>query len=366
MRYQILGEGFIHQCPPGKGPGALAVGSRCVALPNGDLLCSFMLTSALGTNDFAPALFRSRDGGVTWHEQGPVWPELRSRSSIFASISRDTAGNVFLFGSITPIDIPGESFWNAATQGLKQNELIWARSTDEGRTWPGPKGVPLAYPGSAEAPGPLCITRSGCWLGPYSPYNSFNPAVAVARNQVVVVRSADQGRSWTPAAMLHFEEPASSAAEAWCVQLADGRLLGVAWHMHPGGDYPNPYAISRDDGGTWSQTRSTGILGQSTALAALPDGRALFIYNQRKHGEVGVWLAMARPTESDFGIEHNAPVWRAETPTQRGTSGEHADWGDFSFGEPSITPLDNDTLLVTFWCVQPSGRGIRYVKMRIN
>ena len=124
--------------------------------------------------------------------------------------------------------------------------------------------------------------------------------------------------------------------------------------------------MSRDGGRTWNPARSTGIQGQSTALAALPDGRALFIYNQRKHGEVGVWLAVARPTDADFGLEHNAPVWKAETPTQSGTSGEHSEWGDFSFGEPSITPLADGTLLVTLWCIQPSGRGVRYVKLKLE
>ena len=113
-------------------------------------------------------------------------------------------------------------------------------------------------------------------------------------------------------------------------------------------------------------TRSTGIMGQSTALAALPDGRALFVYNQRRHGDVGVWLALVKPTATDFGIEANEIIWRAQTRTQRGTSGAHAEWGDFSFGEPSVTLLPDGALFVALWCVQPSGRGIRYVKLRMN
>ena len=40
-----------------------------------------------------------------------------------------------------------------------------------------------------------------------------------------------------------------------------------------------------------------------SALAPLSDGRALFIYNQRKHGDPGVWLAIVRPTDHDFSIE---------------------------------------------------------------
>jgi hypothetical protein len=358
MPFAVQAEGFITQ-------RRIAVGPRTAVAPNGDVFCSAMLTAALGTNDFVPVMYRSVDGGVTWVEQGPVWPHLAGHWSIFASISRDSGGRLFLCGSRTAIDKVGESFWSDATQGLKQNELIWAQSTDSGRGWTEPTVIAMPIPGAAEAPGALCCTRRGRWLLPYSPYNTFDPGVSVQRNQVVVVHSDDQGRTWDHAVMLRFADARSGAAEAWVVELSDGRLLGTAWHLgHGGADHPNAYALSHDGGTTWGPTQSTGILGQSTALAALPDQRALFIYNQRKHGEPGVWLAVVRPTDADFGVEANEVVWRAETPTQKGTSGAHDEWSDFSFGEPFVTVLSEDRLLVALWCIQPSGRGIRFVKLR--
>jgi hypothetical protein len=91
----------------------------------------------------------------------------------------------------------------------------------------------------------------------------------------------------------------------------------------------------------------------------------VFIYNQRKHREPGVWIAVVKPTENDFGVESNEIVWRAQTRTQSGTSGEHSEWKDFSFGEPSVTLLPDKTLLVALWCVQPAGQGIRYARLRM-
>jgi len=105
-------------------------------------------------------------------------------------------------------------------------------------------------------------------------------------------------------------------------------------------------------------------MGQSTALAALPDGSALFVYNQRKHGEVGVWMAQVRPTQNDFGVRSNEIVWRAETATQSDTSSDHAQWDDFSFGEPAVNILPDGNLLVVFWCIQGDEQGIRYVKLK--
>ena len=377
MNFSILSEGFVTSNPTLQGRPALAVGSRCAALDDGSLLCSLMLTSRLGTNDFVPVLYRSADGGTTWTAEGPVWPELQQQWSMFVSISRDPGGRLLLFGSRSAIDVPGETFWSDATQGIRQNELIWAASDDGGRRWSGPTPIPMPIPGSAEAPGALCVTSSGRWIAPYSPYNTFDPQLAVDRSQVVVVFSDDCGVTWQHSSMVRFSAPDLTAAEAWVTELTDvraganatrkRRLLGTAWQLDQsqGTDRPNAFALSLDGGQTWEPTRSTGILGQSTALAATRDGRGLFIYNQRKHGEIGVWLALVDPTPDDFGIVHNQIVWKAPVATQSGTSGAHAEWEDFSFGEPSITVLPDGTLLATIWCLQAGKGAIRYVRLRL-
>src|SRR5262249_27250202 len=142
MRFTPLREGFITRLSATKGPGSIVAGPRTVLLPDGDLLCSGAMSSGLGANDFTPMLYRSTDGGDSWEEQGVIWPHLQARWSIFVSISRDAEGRLFLFGSRTPIDRPNESFWSDATQGLKANELIWAGSTDGGRTWTEPVVIP--------------------------------------------------------------------------------------------------------------------------------------------------------------------------------------------------------------------------------
>lgn len=367
MQYEILQEGLVTRREPGT-PTATACGSRAVIDVHGELVCSYMVQSALGVNDFKPMISRSSDGGATWREQGLIWPHLQHTYSIFGSVSQAPDRTLFFFGSRTPIDEPGEAFWCESTHGLKPNELVWAKTVDDGATWSEPKVVPMLIPGSAEVPGPLCITRKDRWVCCYSPYNTFDPKVMVERNQVVCLSSRDHGKTWVHTAMLRFPDRNSVAAEAWVIELADGRLLGAAWHSNEtlGANQPNAYALSQDGGLTWSLTASTGILGQSSALAALPDGRAIFVYNQRQNGEVGVWLAVVRPTETDFGVEANAIIWHAHTATQNGTSRDFKDWTDFSFGEPSITVLPDGTLLATLWYVQDGTAAIRYVKLRMR
>jgi hypothetical protein len=366
MPFQTISEGWVTKCQPGT-PTAVAAGPRCAVTNEGDVVCTFMVQSQLGINDFKPMLARSHDGGRTWSEGQLLWPHLQDRYSIFGSVSRAPDGNLFFFGSRCPIDIPGETFWSDATQGLKPNELIWSRSADGGRKWADPQVIPMPIPGAAEAPGALTVMRSGRMVCCYAPYNTFDPGRVVDRNQIVALRSDDGGATWQHNSMIRFESERSSGAEAWVIELADGRLLGTTWHLNQqdNSDHPNAYAVSLDGGDTWLPTRSTGIMGQSTSLAALRDGRALFIYNQRRHGEPGVWMAVVRPASSgnDFGVESNEIVWRAQTRTQSGSSGEHNEWTDFSFGEPCVALLPDNTLLVVLWCVQPTGSGIRYVRL---
>ncbi|MBM3458950.1 MAG: exo-alpha-sialidase [Armatimonadetes bacterium] len=370
MKLEILAEGFVLRCPE-TGPRAAAVAPRAALAAGGELLCSLALQSGIGQNDGVTVLCRSKDLGLTWQEQGPVWPGAVGAHSIFADISRTPSGEHLLLGMRWKIDAPGESFVHPENHGLKDNEMIWARSADQGRTWSEPAVIPRPVPGAAEVPGVLLATRQGRWLAPYVPYPTWDPGLRVDVSKVIVVGSDDQGRTWPHwAAMLQVAEPDSSGNEQWVVELSDGRLLGTAWHIDLKGKtpYPNIYALSHDGGLSWGPTRSTGLVGQSMGTAALADGRVACVYNVRTTGEPGVWLAVARPDDRAFNAEFNQPVWRAQAATQRGSSGELAEggWLDFAFGEPAVLPLPDGTLLVLLWCLQPEGRGIRYVKVHLT
>src|SRR5437588_10432114 len=159
MQWDVVDQGFvIQQCAAARGSD-ITIGPRIVVLPGGEAICSFMFSAKTATNDFVPALCRSSDGGRTWSEPQIVWPHLRSRWSLFVSISRDPyPGLRYLYGTQTLIDVPGESNWNCTTQGLKENKLVWSSSEDGGRTWTEPAGIPMPIAGAAEAPGPLCVT----------------------------------------------------------------------------------------------------------------------------------------------------------------------------------------------------------------
>ena len=368
LAFEQIDWGQVYQCDRTSSL-PIAVMPRCVMTGRDKMLCSFSLVPAMGINGFLPVLTRSQDGGESWSEPEPIWPSLQKKYSIYASVSAAPDGKLFLFGTQTPIDVPGESIWCDQTHGIKQNELIWATSTDSGHSWSDPAVIPMPIPGSAEAPGVMCVTRKGTWLVPYSPYNTFDPTLRVQRNQVLTLRSTDNGRTWSHSAMLTFKQADSGGAEAWVIELADGRLLGTAWHIDHSRreqSFPNTYALSLDEGRTWLPTKSTGILANTTVLAALPEGKAIFGYVQRSKDSAGIGLAIVHPTESDFGIQANEMVFTAWTSTQSGQSAQDNEWLDFSFGEPSVTIMPDRTLFVSYWCIEPEFQGIKYIRLRLK
>ena len=373
-RFDVIDEGWIVRRDRSEGAGR-AGGARCVVTRGGQVICVFIASSGMGRNDFKPMLTRSDDGGATWSEAVPLWPHLTDDWSILAPIAGGPDGELLVFGSRCRIDSPGELFWNEATQGLKANELIWSRSIDQGGTWLDPQVIPMptpdppgppGSPGAAEAPNPMCVTRQGRYVACYSPYGTFDPDLVVDRSVFVVVYSDDRGATWRHGRMMRFAEPNSGTAMGAVAQLADGRIIGSGWHMHlqDERDHPTPYAISAD-GEHWQAHRSTGIMGQSVSLTPLPDGGVLMPYNQRRHGQPGVWMALARPTATDFGVAADSIVWQAPTATRTGTSGDHSQWTDFAFGSPAVALLGDDKLLVTFWVELPASQGVRYVRLKL-
>lgn len=366
MKFEIIENGFIYD-NSSKNDGLVACTSRCAVNDNGQLLCSFMLNSGLGMNDFTPYLAVSEDCGLSWTVRGKIWPQLQKNWSINVSISRAADGRLFLFGSRTPRGADGESFWCQETLGILLNEMIWASSSDGGQTWSPPQPLKTPLPGAVESPAPLCVTHTGRWAAPYSPHNTFDPNLKVDLQHVVAMITDDCGTTWKHNSAIRVSQPDAYVAESWITELSDGRLLVTTWHLsrNQGDDYPNAFAISHDNAQTWSKTYSTGIMGQSAATAPLPDGKVLFVYNQRRHGTPGVWLALAKPKDNDFGIILNEPVWLAATATQNNSSGKSLNWTDFAFGEPSVTVLPDGGIIAAFWCIQPSGSGIGFVKLKI-
>ena len=332
-------------------------GPRTAVLDDGSVVCTFMINSCGGANDFVPMISFSKDA-KEWTPAEKVWPALEGKDSLFGSVRRGKDGKLSISGQGFDIAYPGEAFWSDEAMGMKENYVFYSVSEDS-KTFPEPVKVALPYYGSAEQPGGL-LTEEGKMTMIYAPYPTIEKKEEVDNKIIVLLRSTD-GETFT-AKKIGAVEGDSQYAESWIERLSDGRLVISSWQT--ASEDSSQYLISDDDGETFKGPFAQPFRGQSTGICSWEDGSVLIAYNQRKYGEIGVWLAMEKfDGEGKFELLENEPVWIAPKATKNESSGDFGQWTDFSFGEPSVTVLPDNSLLVTLWYQKDDTNGIRYVRL---
>ena len=207
----------------------------------------------------------------------------------------------------TPVGRPGRELVGRRAPGAQaERPGLGAVARRRSPLDAGRPSIPMPIPGSAEAPGPLTVTSRGRWIACYAPYNTFDPSVVVDRNQIVAVFSDDEGRTWRHTSMLRFADPDAGGAEAWVVELSDGRLVGTCWSMSlaTGVDTPIPFATlvrrRRDvDADAVDGDRRPGDLARAPARSARPAWPTTSARRPTR-ASGSRWPG---PTDDDFGVE---------------------------------------------------------------
>ena len=143
------------------------------------------------------------------------------------------------------------------------------------------------------------------------------------------------------------------------VQLDDGRLLAVAWVYDTAKSetHPSVYAISDDDGESFSDSAETGFLAQTCKIVQLTDGRVLAVY--RRHDQPGMWATVASLDGDRWTNLSSAPVWQGADSGMSGDRRGSEELLELKFGYPHSTQLPGGDILTLFWCDEGSGTNIR-------
>lgn len=224
-----------------------------VALPNGNLLATYMVGEAFEAVNCRVHYSRSEDGGATWKECGPLTRDLNGKlCSESARMTVTPKGEVVvLLHRHDRSAHPDEGLANPKTLGFVPTEFAITRSTDNGNTWSTPKNIasPLVGP-SFELCAPITILRDGRWLLPTSTWSSWDGDLPNG-NRMVAFVSEDEGRTW-PAYLdvMHHDSDRVHYWESKIVELPDGDLVAPAWGYDEATsqDLPNQYTVSRDGG----------------------------------------------------------------------------------------------------------------------
>lgn len=352
-------------------PGLQAYYPRIVRLSDTEFLASFNASRELETPDTHPELARSVDGGLTWSLEGPVDP--RSAETMAPTeigfLSRDDKGTLFCSGSHFPRNLsdPDGPLVHPKTVGMRDNRIVWRRSMDRGHTWSSPTMIPPPFDCPLEIPTGFVMPDEQTVLQSFATWKRWDGNDPYG-HRVAMIRSTDRGRTWSPAVDIFYDATRHTGFwEGRIIRLGGRRLLATCWAhgWQPDEDLPNHYALSPDQGSSWSRPRLAPVRGQTGWPLWLGDQWIFFLYNHRRP-PVGIRGQLARIDRDEWQTVFDHEVWSPENRSAATISHNHYAVTSFQFGAPSVIRLDEHRLMAVFWCVVNHRAGINWVRIRLQ
>jgi len=170
---------------------------------------------------------------------------------------------------------------------VTEMRLTVIRSSDEGNTWTTPFDIPLE-----KFPIGLATSAAVVEVAPGEIIMPLYGKSEQGEEGSYLARSYDFGVSWPEVTQLAVRDAPNFQEPALC-QLSDGRLLGMFRTEHKGLGYIYQ-SISADKGHTWSEPERLDLWGYPVDLLSLSTGQILATYGYRQL-PAGVRYCLAGP-----------------------------------------------------------------------
>jgi hypothetical protein len=368
-RYNIR-TGLIYRNPKPHVFSKQAYFPSVVVMENSEMLATFAIGEAFEAANSDTYLSRSKDLGETWSD--PVRLLKRDEKALVSNYARIAAvpGGMVVSNVVRSHreSYPEEGLANPGNLGFVPTDLLIVRTKDNGITWDDPLLVkpPLVGP-SFEMCSPLVPLSDGRWLWPTSTWRGWDGYCPEGMKMVALI-SHDQGLSW-PEYMTVMDRNKEKIIfwESKIIERMPGKLLAVAWAYDEknGKDLPNQFSVSSDGGKTWSVPASTGIMGETMAIAALPGDKVIAVY--RRMDRPGLWITIVRVENDKWINEKDIPLWGVMEKSLTDKSDNMVqDFNELKFGAPCITILPDKTAYIAFWCYEKMVSNIRWFKVDIS
>lgn len=367
-KLHVKNEGVIYRNPR---PGYKA---ECAYIPNivplsgQELLCFYRLGQAFYSHDGVIAQARSRDGGLTWTRELPVWDPRNDTTSYNYSAPHGTLlsdGSLLLVAFRMDASDPEQELFNLKTGGLRVTEKVLFRSTDAGHCWSDPKVLDLPGTEPVDLPSQIIELNDGRLFLACEQWKAWGDARPLHIKGFALF-SEDGGQTWS--GRVDFPSAADDQkmySHSRYTRMLDGRILALQWTQTIGGqeDFDLHLVVSDDTGLQWPAPLPTGIPAQTSWTADLGDGRVAAVYSRRQGMQPGVLAALSEDEGRTWDLENQVLVWDAVGQEFLGVE-QVPDYPrsheNIAFGKPNLARLAEDTIIGAWWCTQACVTHIRY------
>ena len=325
-------------------------------LDDGTLIATHVIGEAFESVDGASYLSESKDGGATWGAPRKMFDTAKCGRPVTDSckVINLGGGKLAALGYAYYRDNPELPLGNPETGGLLDDFMFYSISEDSGNTWSEMREVQTAWGPHVEASAPLTVLQNGDWVTPVTGFAKWDGTMT-SKMCGRLARSNDQGKTWNDDTVcMEFPGNSVTCFEQRLCQLASGTVIVIGWNedTKTGERLMNHFTYSTDNGKTFSEPISTGILGQASSVCALDGERLLALHAVRRDTDrPGIYGYVVDFSKKTWDIVDQALIWEPRTPMMKDTKMAEI-FSFLKFGQPGAIRLKDGTVMMSHWAAE--------------
>jgi len=357
---KVIEEGFVFDNPLPQLKSRHGYFPSVTMLDDGSLIASFVMGEAFESLDLTTMLAKSGNGGKTWETAGSILDKSKSEIPVsdMLKITNAGGGKLIAAGYCFPREDSGLPIGNPKTGGVLDDEVIYLESYDCGNSWTQPLKIDTSFSEPVEASAPVAVLKNGWLASPIANFPKWNGMFEQGPCGKLLL-SVDGGKTWNDDAVtMRFPEGNVSVYEQRMCQLDDGRIVVIAWNedIKSGKRLPNHFSISVDNGCTFSQPKSTGIMGQTSSILPVGGDRILAFHCIRRDTDrPGIYAYIVDLSKGQWDILCEERVWEPKMPLKALCNMAEI-FTFLKFGQPSAIPVGDSDFLMVNWVIE-DGQG---------
>jgi len=323
---------------------------------DGSLIATHVIGEAFESVDGAAYISKSADMGVSFSEPTPVLCKAENEVPTTDSLKMTNLGNghLFMFGYSILRENPDLPISNSKTGGVLPSSVICCESFDYGETFSKARFIDSAWGMHAEASAPVTRLDNGDLISVIAPFPKWDGSFT---GQVCsrLIRSSDLGKTWNDdTIVMSLGDSVTMYEQRLTVLKKSKAIVVIAWNedMVTGERFNNHYAISYDNGYTFSGPFDTGIHAQSSSVCAIGGDKLISFHAVRRDTDRPHVLATVVNLESGRWVtEHSEIIWEPATPIMRDSKMAEI-FNMLKFGQPGGVLLSDGSIIFTQWIIE--------------